>query len=101
MRRLIVSEFVTLDGVIEAPGHGEHRDGRNDWALQLTTEDMQAHAIEEHAEVDAILLGRVTYQIWEAFWPTAPANAFAARINALPKTSFRRPSKRRFGTTRH
>ncbi len=85
MRRVIVSEFVTLDGVIEAPGHEEHRDGKNAWALQLTSEDMQAHAIEQLSEVDAILLGRVTYQIWAAFWPTAPADAFAARINALPK----------------
>lgn len=40
MTRLIASEFVTLDGVMEAPGHEEHRDGKNAWALQLASEDM-------------------------------------------------------------
>jgi hypothetical protein len=47
MRRILASEFVTLDGVIEAPGHEEHRDGRNAWALNLTSEDMLAHAAEQ------------------------------------------------------
>ena len=60
MRRILVSEFVTLDGVIEAPGHEEHRDGRNAWALSLTSEDMLAHAAQQLLEVDALLLGRVT-----------------------------------------
>ena len=67
MRRILVSEFVTLDGVIEAPGHEEHRDGRNAWALSLTSEDMLAHAAQQLLEVDALLLGRVTYQYWAAF----------------------------------
>ena len=35
MRRLIASEFVTLDGVMEAPGHDQHPDGKNAWALRL------------------------------------------------------------------
>src|SRR6266542_7006130 len=85
MRRVIVSEFVTLDGVIEAPGHEEHRDGRNAWSLQLTSEDMEKYSIDQIFEVDAFLLGRVTYQIWAAFWPSAPKSALADRINALPK----------------
>jgi dihydrofolate reductase len=71
MRRIVVAEFITLDGIIEAPGHEEHRDGRNAWALALTSEDMQQYAEEHLLEVDALLLGRVTYQIWAAFWPLA------------------------------
>ena len=39
--RLIVSEFVTLDGVIEAPGFEDHRDGRNAWALRLQDKETQ------------------------------------------------------------
>jgi class 3 adenylate cyclase/dihydrofolate reductase len=85
MRRILVSEFVTLDGVIEAPGREEHRDGRNAWALNLTSEDMLGHAEAQLLEVDAILLGRVTYQLWAAFWPLATDVFLGERLNALPK----------------
>jgi dihydrofolate reductase len=85
MRRILVSEFVTLDGVIEAPGYEEHRDGRNAWALSLTSEDMLAHAAQQLLEIDALLLGRVTYQHWAAFWPLATDVFLGEQINALPK----------------
>ena len=70
MRRLIVSEFVTLDGVIEGPGDEEHRDGKNRWVLAAT--DQQRFKIDELAEAGAVLLGRTTYEIFALFWPTAP-----------------------------
>jgi class 3 adenylate cyclase/dihydrofolate reductase len=86
MRRLIASEFVTLDGVMEAPGHDQHRDGKNAWALRYAGEDQQRYKAEELSEAAAILLGRVTYEIFAAFWPTAPKDeGFADRMNALPK----------------
>jgi class 3 adenylate cyclase/dihydrofolate reductase len=86
MRKLIASEFITLDGVIEAPGHEEHRDGKNAWALQGGSEDQQRFKIEELFAADALLLGRVTYQIFAAFWPTAPKDqGFADRMNSLKK----------------
>jgi class 3 adenylate cyclase len=86
MRKLIASEFVTLDGVMEAPGHDQHRDGRNAWALQYAGEDQQRFKIDEVFEAGAILLGRVTYEIFAAFWPTAPKDeGFADRMNSIPK----------------
>jgi class 3 adenylate cyclase/dihydrofolate reductase len=86
MGRLIVSEFVTLDGVIEAPGHEEHRDGKNAWALRGASEDQQRFKIEELFAADALLLGRVTYQIFATFWPTAPRDqGFADRMNGIKK----------------
>jgi class 3 adenylate cyclase/dihydrofolate reductase len=86
VRKLIASEFVTLDGVMEAPGHDQHRDGRNAWALQYAGEDQQRFKIDELFEADAILLGRVTYEIFAAFWPTAPNEVgFADRMNSIPK----------------
>jgi class 3 adenylate cyclase/dihydrofolate reductase len=86
MGRIIVSEFVTLDGVIEAPGHEEHRDGKNAWALRGTSEDQQRFKVAEIFAADAILLGRVTYQIFAVFWPTAPKDfGFADRMNGLEK----------------
>jgi class 3 adenylate cyclase len=86
VRRLIASEFVTLDGVMEAPGHDQHTDGKNAWALRYAGADQQRYKAEELSEAGAILLGRVTYEIFAAFWPTAPSDeGFADRMNALPK----------------
>ena len=86
MGRLIVSEFVTLDGVMEAPGFEEHRSGRNAWALRLSDDDMQRYKRQEIREAAAILLGRTTYQIWAAFWPSLKDDeAFGRRMNDIPK----------------
>jgi dihydrofolate reductase len=86
MRRLIASEFMPLDGVMEAPGHDQHLDGKNAWALRYAGADQQRYKAEELLQADAILLGRVTYEIFAAFWPTAPKDeGFADRMNALPK----------------
>jgi class 3 adenylate cyclase/dihydrofolate reductase len=86
VRRLIASEFVTLDGVMEAPGHDQHQDGKNAWALRYAGEDQQRYKSEELSAAGAILVGRVTYEIFAAFWPTAPKDeGFADRMNALPK----------------
>jgi class 3 adenylate cyclase/dihydrofolate reductase len=86
MRRLIVSEFLTLDGVMEAPGLEEHRDGRNAWALRLQNAEIERSNIDLAFSTDAILLGRTTYQIWAAFWPTAGGDpTFARWMNEIPK----------------
>lgn len=84
MRRLIASEFVTLDGVMEAPGHEPHADGKNAWALQYAGEDQQHFKVDELMDAVAILLGRVTYEILAAFWPTPPEDGgFADRRRYL------------------
>jgi class 3 adenylate cyclase/dihydrofolate reductase len=84
--KLILSAFMTVDGIMEAPGFDEHRDGRNGWALRLANEETQRHNLDQLASTDALLLGRKTYQIWAAFWPTAGgADGFADRMNAIPK----------------
>ena len=86
MRTLIASEFVTLDGVMEAPGHDQHRDGKNTWALRYAGEDQQRYKIDELFDAGAILMGRVTYEIFASFWPTAPRDeGFADRMNSIPK----------------
>ncbi|MGH2391987.1 MAG: hypothetical protein ACRDGH_00625 [Candidatus Limnocylindria bacterium] len=58
MRRLIVSEFVTLDGVMEAPGFEEHRDGKNAWALRFQNAELQRFIRDQFSTIDAFLLGR-------------------------------------------
>jgi dihydrofolate reductase len=112
MRRLIASEFVTLDGVMEAPGHEQHPDGKNAWALRSAGDDQQRYKIDEVMEAGAILLGRVTYEIFAAFWPTAPNDqGFADRMNSIskyvvsrrghPAPRQRGPSQLAYQTRRH
>ena len=86
MRQLVAVEFVTLDGVIEGPGFDEHRDGRNAWALRLQSPETQQYIADQYRSSDIILLGRTTYEIWAAFWPTMPPDdVFAKLINETPK----------------
>lgn len=85
--RLVVVEFMTLDGVMEAPGLEEHRSGRNGWAMEISDDPLQAFNLGQVEGADALLFGRTTYNIWAAFWPTAPEVAawLGKRINDLPK----------------
>ena len=84
--RLIVNEFMTLDGVMEAPGYEEHRAGRNTWALRVSDEELQGYNHDMAFSTDAFLFGRTTYNIWAAFWPTGPdAGGVKDLINTRPK----------------
>jgi class 3 adenylate cyclase/dihydrofolate reductase len=71
VRRIVVAEFITVDGVIEAPGFEEHRTGRNGWVMKRQTTELQEFIGSQFDSIDAFLLGRTTYNIWAAFWPTA------------------------------
>ena len=86
MRRLVVTDFITLDGIIEAPGMEEHRAGRNGWALRLTDDELEDYNGEIFYSGDALLFGRRTYQIWAAFWPTVTEDSlFTKRMQVIPK----------------
>src|SRR3954452_15441852 len=86
MRKLIVSEFVTLDGVMEDPGGGEGFD-RGGWAFKFERgPDGDAFNVEEVFCSDALLLGRRPYEGFAAAWPERTVGAgFAYRMNAMAK----------------
>ena len=84
--KLVVTAFVTLDGVVEAPGFDEHKSGRNAWALRVQGDEDYAYNMAQIRGADAFLLGRRTWQIWAAFWPTADGDAeIAERVNGIRK----------------
>jgi hypothetical protein len=56
--KLVVTAFVTLDGIIEAPGYDEHRSGRNAWALRVQNDEDQVYNKRQAMSADAFLLGR-------------------------------------------
>jgi class 3 adenylate cyclase/dihydrofolate reductase len=82
--RLVVTAFMTLDGVVEGPGFDEHRDGRNAWALRVQQAEDEVYNEGQLRSAEALLLGRRTWQIWAAFWPTA-SGPLAEQLNAMPK----------------
>ncbi|HEY8239729.1 MAG TPA: hypothetical protein VIF63_09870, partial [Candidatus Limnocylindrales bacterium] len=84
--KLVVVEFMTLDGVMEAPGTEPHRSGRNAWALKTSDDAFEAYNRDQVFDADALLFGRTTYNIWAAFWPTGPeTGGMTERINGMPK----------------
>jgi dihydrofolate reductase len=76
MGKLIVTEFVTLDGVAQAPGApDEDRDGgfgHGGWQAPFRNEEAGGDVFEQARSMDALLLGRRTYEIFAGYWPTAP-----------------------------
>jgi dihydrofolate reductase len=86
MRRVVVTEFLTLDGVMEAPGGEFHPDGKGGWTFAFFSDEAGKFKFDELFAADALLLGRVTYQHFAAAWPTMTDEAgFAERMNGLPK----------------
>lgn len=90
MRKLVVSEFISLDGVIQAPGGAveDVDDGfaHGGWTHPYWHDEIGASFFEALSTADALLLGRKTWQIHGgAFEPMPPGDPFFDRINALPK----------------
>ena len=86
MAKLVVSEFVSVDGVMEAPG-GEPGYRHTGWVGQYGIgPQARAFKLDEVLEAEALLLGRVTYEGFAGAWPGRSDEAgFAAKMNAMPK----------------
>ncbi|MGW4231124.1 dihydrofolate reductase family protein [Streptomyces sp. NPDC004980] len=91
MAKLTLTTFVTLDGVMQAPGGPEEDPSGGfecgGWVVPFADEGMMAYANETFDRAGAFLLGRRTYDIFSAYWPrvTDPEDRIAARLNTLPK----------------
>ena len=88
--RIVISEFISLDGVVQAPGGAnEDTDGgfrHGGWSMQFFDPDVMGASIGETAEqTDALLYGRRTWQVMAAAWPGRAGDAFADWINATEK----------------
>lgn len=83
MRKLIVTEFVTLDGVMEAPG-GEPTHPHTGWVGDFIGEEQLAFKQQEVLDAEVQLIGRVTYESFAGAWPQR-AGEFADRMNSMPK----------------
>ncbi|MCM8549563.1 dihydrofolate reductase family protein [Streptomyces sp. STCH 565 A] len=90
MRRIIVCTFLTLDGVMQAPG-GPDEDAEGGfehggWQRPVDDEEVGTAVAGWYERSDAMLLGRKTYEIFASYWPTAdPADPFTDRMNGMHK----------------
>jgi dihydrofolate reductase len=86
MGKLVVTEFITLDGVIEDPG-GSEKSERGGWAFQFDRgQDGDKFKFDELMASDAQLLGRVTYEGFAKAWPTMEGTGeFGEKMNEMPK----------------
>lgn len=76
MSQIVASLFISLDGVVESP---------EIWSFDHFDDGMLEEMQVQLARLDAALMGRVTYQEWEDYWPTATDEPFASFINNIQK----------------
>ena len=83
MRAIVVTEFISLDGVVDSPG-GEGGYEHSGWTFKDVKPDMAAYELKgrEQEEAGALLVGRVS---WDAFHPVWPTMKEFARYNQIPK----------------
>jgi len=84
--RIVITEFVSLDGVVEAPGGGESFK-HGGWSFDISRgEEGDKFKLDETLASEALLLGRVTYEGFAAAWPSRADEAgFADKFNSMPK----------------
>jgi dihydrofolate reductase len=85
MRRIIVAQFVSLDGVIEDPGGAEEY-AHGGWTFKYADDEGYKFKGQELWDCDALLLGRRTYEGFAKAWPSMKDDAgFADKMNSMPK----------------
>jgi dihydrofolate reductase len=83
MGRIAVTEFISLDGVVEDPG-GSESFRHGGWTFEIDSGEGTTFKVEETMASDALLLGRVTYEGFADAWPSREGD-FADRFNSMPK----------------
>jgi dihydrofolate reductase len=84
MGKIALSQHISLDGVMQSPGSTDVPFKYRGWILDFDRGEGDQLKLEEAQNAEALLLGRITHEAMQAFWPTAEGE-FADRMNALPK----------------
>jgi dihydrofolate reductase len=86
MGKLVVSEFISVDGIIEDPG-GAEGTAQGGWSFRHPAPGSEAYKLDELQAGDVLLLGRVTYEGFAAAWPAMEETSgdFGPRMNSIPK----------------
>ncbi len=84
MRTLIVTDFISLEGVVEAPGGVETTHPQAGWTMPYGVPESYAFKLKETMDAESMLLGRVTYEGFAEAWPKM-SDVFADKMNSMPK----------------
>jgi dihydrofolate reductase len=84
MRRIVVTEFISLDGVFEDPG-GSEKLKHGGWTMAFNNDEFMKFKMDELMASDAMLLGRITYEGFAEAWPERGGDPFSDKFNAMPK----------------
>jgi dihydrofolate reductase len=85
MRKLVLSEFVTLDGVMQGPGNDEPNFERRGWNIPYMNEEAAKYKEDELLAADALLLGEITYRGFAKSWPNIEMGVISDRMNGMKK----------------
>jgi dihydrofolate reductase len=85
MRKLVVTEFISLDGVFQAPGPDGSGYKYEGWTFPYFCDEFMPFKSKELEDADVQLLGRVTYDGFAEAWPKHKGEAFSDKFNAMPK----------------
>lgn len=84
MRKVVISEFMSLDGVIEGPG-GDRGYVHGPWTVPYWCDEIGAFKTEELESADTLLIGRITYESFAGAWPDRAGDPFADKLNGMRK----------------
>ena len=86
MRKIIVTEFMSLDGVFEAPGPDGSGFKYEGWTFPYINEEFSKFKLDELHDSETLLLGRITYESFAKAWPgRTDEMGFADKFNSMPK----------------
>lgn len=85
MRKLIVTEFMSLDGVFESPGPEGAGYKYEGWTFGYDDNDFMQFKLAELRDAEMLLLGRVTYDAFAIAWPKMSGDEFSDKFNSMPK----------------
>jgi len=85
MRKLVVTEFLSLDGVFQAPGPDGSGFKYEGWTFAYNDQDFMTFKMDELKASDMLLLGRVTYDGFAKAWPKMSGDEFSDKFNSMPK----------------
>lgn len=101
MRKLVITEFLSLDGVFQAPGPDGSGYKYEGWTFPYSNQQFMDFKSKELEDADMLLLGRITYEGFAEAWPKHKGDAFSDKFNAMPKYVVSKTLKKAEWTNSH